>query len=528
MQRHQGPRARQTRIVATIGRCGDTDFPTFLGKLCDAGVDVLRLNMSHADPDYGKEREILAWANQPPTHLQAPRVAVMADLQGPKCRIGKLPCDPLPLSEGSSILLVSEAQTQVAGDLPRVPVPEPVASLLYGGLQEFLADHPGDRPTILFGDGDLSVEVTGLTADGIQARVTAGGNLGSKKGLTVREIDLDLDPFPAKDQRDLQFCLAQGIDFVALSFVRTPADVRRARAFVTQHLPAGQTAPGLIAKIETLAAVRDIEAILAASDGIMVARGDLGLQLGFEEVPAVQKQWVLAARRHGKPCIVATQMLESMIALPLPTRAEATDVFNAILDGGDAVMLSGETSVGSRPLRVVETMDQIARKAETYRQQERRRRGPTPLPPPQELAYIDRINMGFAQTAAQFAESLPAFAIACFTRTGRTPERVSRYRPGVPIVTFCSDPRATRKCLLFWGLHPVHIDELPVQQDRLGQVGRLGFKVLRERYGMQPGDALVVTAGVDWPRGGTNALQVLIEDHGRAQQAMEEADSESR
>ena len=527
MLRNLGPSARQTRIVATIGLCHDTDYPTFLTKLCDAGADVLRLNMSHADPDYAKERAVLAWANHPTPNLQAPRVAVMADLQGPKCRIGKLSDDGLELLPGHSVVLVPEGapydprhEQLPDGSLPPlIPVPEPTGTSLVDGLRAFLADNPAARPTVLFGDGDLIVEVAGLGPHHVRATVVAGGILGSKKGLTVREIDLELDPFPAKDQADLQFCLDQGIDFVAISFVRSAADLQRIRAFVRANLPLDAREPRLIAKIETLAAVDRIDEILAAADGIMVARGDLGLQLGFDEVPAVQKRLVVAARRQAKPCIIATQMLESMITLPLPTRAEATDVFNAILDGGDAVMLSGETSVGVRPYRVVETMDRIARKAEAFRLEERKHHLPLALPDDTGLGHVERINVEFAKTAVQFAEHLPAFAIACFTRTGRTPERISRYRPPVPTLAFCATAEVARQCLLFWGVHPVVLQGGGAQKARLAEMVRQARTILRENYAMQPGDALVVTAGVDWVRGGTNVLQVLIEDHAAAEAA---------
>lgn len=519
MQRHQGPRARQTRIVATIGRAPDDDWPTFLADLCEAGADVLRLNFSHADADYAKEVRVLAWANRPTANLEAPRFATMADLQGPKCRIGVVPADGLMLDEGAVVALVPERTGgERSAQLPQVciPVPEPTATCLVAGLRNWLADHPDGQPTVLFGDGDLIVQVEGLRGDAVLARVVAGGVLGSKKGLTVREIDLDLDPFPDKDQRDLQFALAQGVDFVALSFVRTPDDLHRVRAFVQANLPAEAAPPQLVAKIETLAAVQDIDAILGAADGIMVARGDLGLQLGFDEVPAVQKMLVDAARRHGRPCIVATQMLESMIAAPLPTRAEATDVFNAILDGGDAVMLSGETSVGSRPCQVVQTMDRIARKAESFRATHRAVRTRSPLPLPDHGGHVERINAEFARTAVQFAESLPAFAIACFTRTGNTPERISRFRPPVPIMAFCASERVARQCLLHWGVHPYVLQGVDAKHDRMTVMVQRARAILRDRYGMGPGDAIVLTAGVDWVRGGTNVLQVLIEDHAAA------------
>jgi len=514
MQRHEGPRARQTRIVATLGRTPAEGWEAFLTALVEAGVDVLRLNLSHADPDHAKETEILAWANRPVGHLSAPPVAVMADLQGPKCRIGRLPADGIALDPGAAVELRREGDH---GDA--IPVPEPVWSCLRAGLCDWLAAHPADRPSIAFGDGDLIVAVEGVGADTIAARVAAGGVLHSKKGLTVREIDLALDPFPPKDQDDLRLCLRHGVDFVALSFVRTPAAIERVRAFIADHVAAGSDPPAIIAKIETLSAVADIDAILAAADGIMVARGDLGLQLGHDEVPAVQKRLVVAARRHAKPCIIATQMLESMISAPLPTRAEATDIFNAIVDGGDAVMLSGETSVGSRPCRVVEVMDGIARKAELFRVEERTRRTQLELPPVEGHGHVARINAEFARTAVQFADHLPAFAIVCFSRTGRTPERISRYRPAVPVMAFCATDAVARRCLLYWGVHPIVLRGFDAQRERLAEVVRQARAILRRRYAMRAGDAIVVTAGIDWVRGGTNTLQVLVEDHAAADAA---------
>jgi pyruvate kinase len=526
MKRHQGTSARQTRIVATVGVCHDQDWPTYLRKICEAGVDVLRLNMSHCDPDYTKETAILSWANMPAENMAAPIVAIMADLQGPKCRIGKFQHEGLALLAGQHVALVPAstvwnefAALAVHPDpLPLIPVPEPLGQTLLAGLRQYLIDHDGQMPSILFGDGDIVVEVVAVRDGWVQAVVSAGGVLGSRKGLTVRELDLDLDPFPDKDQRDLKFCLQQGVDAVALSFVRSPGDVERVRAFIAEHAPQEVERVRLIAKIETLSAIRHIDAILQACDGIMIARGDLGLQLGVEEVPMTQKQLIVAARKHGKPCIVATQMLESMITNPVPTRAEATDVFNAILDGGDAVMLSGETSVGSRPYLVVATMDRIARKAEMYRLQDRARRPPITLPPLGDHNHIERTNEQFAKTAVLFAENVPARAIVCFTRTGRTPERISRHRPPVPVLAFCSSPRVARTSLLYWGLHPILMLGVDTDKTRLSMMVEEARAILRRDYGMGRGDAIVVTAGIDWPKGGTNVLQVLIEDHDAAAQ----------
>ena len=523
MKRHEGSHPRQTRIVATIGLCAEANFPTFLHKLADAGADVLRINMSHADADYKKEREILAWANQPTASLTAPAVAVMADLQGPKSRIGRLPEAGLELKLGLIVVLVPEGRVVQVPDLPdgtqpvHIPLPEPLGQGVMTSLSRLAEQRPTLRPSVLFGDGDIVLEVESLEPDHVRCVVVAGGTLGSRKGITIRDIDMDLDPFPEKDQQDLLFCLEHGIDFVALSFVRTRQDVERVRSFIRSHARPEMRDVRLIAKIETLSAIEHIHEILDSSDGIMVARGDLGLQLGVEEVPLTQKRLIAAARHHGKPVIVATQMLESMITNPSPTRAEATDVFNAIADGGDAVMLSGETSVGTRPYLVVSTMDRITRKAEAWMHDLARNAPPQALI--QENAHtphLQRINDAFSATAVQFAQHLPAKAIVCFTRTGRTPERLSRHRPSVPLLAFCSNERAARAQLLYFGVHPIVMTGFDADREKLHKMVQAARAILYRQYGMSRGDAIVVTAGIDWPRGGTNALQVLIEDHAMA------------
>lgn len=521
MKRHNGPRPRQTRIVATIGLCPEADYPTFLHKLCEAGADVFRLNMSHADRDLAKEREILAWAALPLGNYKPPSVAIMADLQGPKARIGKVAGDGIELVAGRTVWLVPDAELQAGLDVSGqtvIPLPEPLGAGIMRSLHQLYLQRPQLRPSVLFGDGDLVLEVTALEAQYARAIVVAGGVLGSRKGITIREIDLDLDPFPEKDQHDLRFCLAHHVDFVALSFVRTALDLERVRKFIEANQPEGAPEVRLIAKIETLSAIQHIDAILQACDGIMIARGDLGLQLGVEEVPLIQKQLIQAAQRHGKPAIVATQMLESMITNPHPTRAEATDVFNAIVDGGDAVMLSGETSVGLRPYQVVETMDRITRKAEAWCNDPQRGRPDRSKRAPEAdgVAHLQRINEAFAATSVQFAEHLPAKAIVCFTRTGRTPERLSRHRPGVPLLAFCASPDVARKLLLYYGLHPVLMQFHEANDKKMAAMVESARSILREHFGMGKGDAIVVTAGIDWPKGGTNALQVLIEDHAAA------------
>ena len=524
MKRHEGTHPRQTRIVATIGLCPEPDYPTFLQKITEAGADVLRINMSHCDADYAKETAILAWANQPVASLSPPPVAVMADLQGPKSRIGRLTDDGIDLQAGHTVLLVPDGVTvrcppnPDGSQPPCIPLPQPLGQGVMTSLRQLMEQKPHLRPSVLFGDGDIVVEVVSLESDHVRCCVVAPGLLGSRKGITIREVDLELDPFPEKDQQDLRFCLAHGIDFVALSFVRTRTDVERVRAYIQTHGDPAMHDVRLIAKIETLSAIEHIDGILQASDGIMVARGDLGLQLGVEEVPLVQKQLVMAARRHGKPVIVATQMLESMITNPSPTRAESTDVFNAIVDGGDAVMLSGETSVGLRPYLVVATMDRITRKAEAWMHDIHKRSPKSPLTTfdNERATHLHRINEAFSATAVQFAEHLPAKAIVCFTRTGRTPERLSRHRPSVPLLAFCSSTRSARALLLYFGVHPVVMSGFDADREKLQRMVHAAREILYQQYGMSRGDAIVVTAGIDWPRGGTNALQVLIEDHDMA------------
>ncbi len=526
MRRHEGSSPRQTRVVATIGLCPEETYATFLDSMAEAGVDVLRLNMSHARAGYAKEREILAWANRPIIDGSAPQVAVLADLQGPKARIGELPTDGLPLADGDTVTLVVDdvvdntAALAADASEPRhwhVPLPGDVGPAVTRALRTLQNRQPGSCPRVLFGDGEIVVEVTAVAHSAAHARVVAGGALGSRKGVTIRGVDIDLDPFPAKDQADLDFLLDQGIDFLAVSFVRTASDLKRVRRYIAESQGADGPQIRLIAKIETLAAIDNIDGIIEACDGVMIARGDLGLQLGVEEVPLAQKTLATKARERGKPVIVATQMLESMIHNPAPTRAEATDVFNAILDGGDAVMLSGETSVGSRPYTVVETIARLALVAERYRS------NPEALKRDRkwmrryarehaEDPFIGRINEEFALTAVQFAEHIPATAVVSFTRSGGTPRRLSRYRSAVPLLAVCSDDRVARSLLLCYGVHPIVVRDFDVDRDGTSPMVDAARDVLRTRYGLTPGDALVLTDGFNWPRGGTNSLRVLVED----------------
>ena len=521
MRRYEGASARQTRIVATVGRCpeGET-WPAYLDRLVLAGVDVLRLNLSHVSAGYSCEQEILAWANRPVADRSAPTVAVLADMQGPKARIMAPPGDGVQLVDGELISLAPPGHhPEVTGQqiAERLEVSEATGSAIVRSLAGLLASNPGLQPLMLLGDGDWVLRVLNHDDRGLVALVEAGGRVSGRKGVTLRGVDIDLDPFPAKDQADLRFCLKQGIDFVAISFVRGAADIRRVKAFIDAELPAGAERVPVIAKIETLSATEAIDEILDVADGIMIARGDLGLQLGLSEVPLMQKMLALKARARGKPAIVATQMLESMIHNPAPTRAEATDVFNAVLDGGDAVMLSAETSVGTRPCVAVQTIDELARAAERYRadpehikrdRKAMRRHARANAEDP----YIGRINEEFALTAVQFGEHIPARAVVSATRSGGTPRRQSRYRPAIPLLAVCNSDRVARSLLLCYGVHPIVLRDYDANLAGRNKLVDLARETLRRDYGLRGGDAIVLTAGIDWPRGGTNSLRVLVED----------------
>jgi pyruvate kinase len=473
--------------------------------MVEAGTDVFRLNFSHASEGYKNEKSILSWADEAVPDTQAPKVAVLGDLQGPKARIGTLP-QGLELSIGDTVLMQPATSA-----VDFIPVPKDT----YAAVKKALDSCHGEA-TIVLGDGETLLAVKAVSEQAIETRVVAADGIKSRKGITVRGADIDLDPFSTKDQNDLRFCLQNGIDMIAVSFVRTAADVARVRDFIESESGSRDTLP-IIAKIETLAATENIEAILDEVDGIMIARGDLGLQLGVEQVPTIQKRLARIAKGRGKPVIVATQMLESMVEHPFPTRAEATDVFNAILDGGDAVMLSAETSIGKRPTLAVETMDGIARRAESYqldpehlkhKRKTQRRIARANVDDP----VVGRINEEIALTVVQFAEHIPARAIVSFTRTGGTPRRLSQYRPAVPLLAICNNDAVARQLLLHYGVHPIVLHQYGSDEPDFSVLVDAARNTLRAKYNLQPGDAIVVTAGVDWPSGGTNVLRVMVEE----------------
>ncbi len=475
---------RRTKIVATLGPAWEQ--PAEMAALLDAGVDVVRINASHGTPDIRAR-----WVEDLRGVLQGRRdpVATLLDLQGPRIRVGNLPA-PLQLEPGQRVVFAPEAAAS-DGEIPTT----------YDDLARDVA--VGAR--ILLDDGLLSVEVANVRGERVEAIVHYGGELKSHKGMNLPGIEVSAPALTEKDLEDVAQGVALGVDYVALSFVRRAEDLEQLRARVPRTTK-------LIAKIEKDTALRNLCGILDASDAIMVARGDLGVELPFEEVPLMQKQIIREAGLHGKPVITATQMLESMILAPRPTRAEASDVANAILDGTDAVMLSAETAIGRYPLEAVRAMDRIAREMEAQRQA----RGVTldaalgrraadglvlPLHRPHASGPV-RTEDAIAVAVCAAAEMLGAPAILCFTSSGFTARKVATCRPGVPILACTPEPETFRQLALVWGVTAALV---PHSTDYDQMLGVARQEVLARGLA-RPGERLVVTAGVPFDMPGTTNL----------------------
>ena len=422
-------RERQTKIVATVGPA--TGSADALRGLIDAGVDVLRLNSSHGNQE---EKAVQIETIRRLAAEAGKHVAILLDLQGPKIRVGLLPPDGLELIEGQPVRLVSGAESE--GTIP----------VTYAGLADELA--VGD--SIYLDDGSMRLRVEVIRAGEVEARVIDGGRLFSGKGVNLPGADLKTPAVTEKDESDLRFGLRAGVDFVALSFVRRAEDAESARRIM---LEAGNVVP-LIAKIEKREAVSNIDSILRAFDGVMVARGDLGVELPPEKVPTAQKQIIDKANAMAKPVITATQMLESMTHSPQPTRAEASDVANAVVDGTDAVMLSGETAIGDYPQEAVRMMDRIAREAEQR------------IEPRLHAGGARRSTaLAFCTAAVHLAEEVGAFGLAALTRSGRTAQTLSSLRPSMPIFALCEDG-ASARCLCLWhGVFPLVTGPAPALEE---------------------------------------------------------------
>ncbi|HXH95830.1 MAG TPA: pyruvate kinase [Gaiellaceae bacterium] len=464
---------RRTKIVATLGPASDT--AERLRALIAAGVDVVRLNLSHGTQAEHAER---AWLVREIASDMGRPVALLADLQGPKLRVGDLP-EPVVLHNGDEVTVCAE-ETAGDGELPVAP----------SVIGEVLA--PGND--VLIDDGLVRLRVDEVDSGRARCAVLVGGRVSSHKGVNLPGVSLPIPSLTAKDTADLEWALATDVDFVALSFVRSSSDVRELRTLIEQ----ADSHAHVIAKIEKSEAVDVLDDVLSEADAVMVARGDLGVEIGPALVPLLQKRIIQKALERGKPVITATQMLESMVHSAEPTRAEASDVANAILDGTSAVMLSGETAIGEYPVEAVEYMARIARAVEPsmgYRHE---------LP---EAAENPTIGQAMSNAACDLAEALQAKAILVPTFTGRTASAVARLRPRRPIVALTHVDWALRQLALEWGVTPLWIPEM----SDVETLWSAALEAARQAGLVEAGDRIVITAGtaVNIP-GSTNVIKVDI------------------
>jgi pyruvate kinase len=466
----------RTKIVATLGPAS-WDEPV-LSNLLKAGVDVCRINCSHADQ--ASIRRQVARVRRAAMRLGM-HVAILLDLQGPKVRTGKVP-EPLQLRRGDTLTVLMSSDFIGTGHRTGTTYPEMAHDV-----------SEGDR--VLFADGALSGQVTAIRLDlkpaEVDIRIDAGGALGSHKGINLPGVEMSIPSLTDKDKADLAVGLDVGVDYVALSFVRSAQDVLDLRAEMDRL---GEQVP-IIAKIEKPEAVENIKAIAAAAEGVMVARGDLGVEVSIEKVPVYQKQIIQAAHRAGALCITATQMLDSMERNPRPTRAETTDVANAILDGTDAVMLSGETSIGEFPIEAVSMMDKIAREVEGsqfFRT--------TPL---DELPPLPGTT-GIVARAACYAATEQARPLLAFTWTGVTARFAAKARPRGPVFALTPNPRVADQLALAWGVKPVVVPPVDSTDDLIS----VGERTLLERGLIKQNEEIVILAGRAPHRGATNLMKI--------------------
>ncbi len=454
---------RRTKIVATVGPASSSSEQ--LQKLVQTGVNVFRLNFSHGDHAdkqvlIGRIREVAAQLQQP--------VAILADLQGPKIRTGCMKGGALELVAGQEITLTTRS---IEGEGELIPTS-------YPELPKCVA--PGER--ILLDDGLMELEVRHCSATDIRCLVKFGGTLKDRKGINLPGAAVAAPCLTEKDLHDLSFCISHEVDYIALSFVRRASDVTEIKTILNQ---ANADIP-VIAKIEKPQAVENFDAILAVTDGVMVARGDLGVEMNPEQVPLIQKQIIRKCNLVGKPVITATQMLESMISNPRPTRAEVSDVANAILDGSDAVMLSAETAAGQYPVAAVALMDRIARDVEADSALKNNSFNPPSQPLSDEL-----LSEGIGQAACRLAENINAKAILAFTQSGSTAALVSKYRPALPIYAVTPSARVQRRLSLYAAVHSLLVHHEGNTEAQIRAVSDVAIKA----GVLQPGDLTVVTMG---------------------------------
>ena len=466
---------RKTKIVATIGP--QSSSSEMIEKLVRAGMNVARLNFSYGEHE--EHAKVIRAIRQVSTRLGIP-VAILQDLPGPKLRTGRLRKKAVELRGGADFSLVGN---EVPGDEHRVSVSMPT---ILGDVKS------GD--TIFLEDGAIELKVTSATENEVKCKVVVGGLLGANKGINVPGTKLKVSSITEEDLEHLSFGLEQGVDFVAISFVRAVEDVLRMKQF----LKVRKARVPLIAKIEKHEAVGDIDRIIAEADGIMIARGDLGVEIPLKEVPIVQKEIINKCNRVGKPVIVATQMLESMVNAVRPTRAEVGDVANAIFDGADAVMLSAETAIGSYPVETVNIMSSIAVETEKVLPYER-------ILLEREEKVLPETDDAISHAACHIAQHLGAACIVAYTTSGSTALRVSKNRPRAPILAITPDAGVARRLILSWGIEPYSLAE-PLSVDSMfREVVKLASKTgIAAR-----GELVVVTAGIPMGTpGSTNLVKV--------------------
>jgi pyruvate kinase len=473
-------RQRRTKLVATLGPAS-SDRGT-IARLFEAGADVFRINMSHTNPE--RMRDLVATIRAVEDDYERP-IGILVDLQGPKLRLGAFAEGSALIERGASFALDSDP---TPGDAQRVQLPH---------SEIFAAIKPGDA--LLIDDGKLRLVATTVEPQRIVTTVEVGGRVSNRKGVSLPHTVVPLAALTAKDIADLEAALDAGIDWVALSFIQRPEDIAEAK-----KITRGRAA--VMAKIEKPQAVARLGEILELADALMVARGDLGVEMPLERVPGVQKEMTRACRRAGKPVVVATQMLESMIASPVPTRAEVSDVATAIFDGADAVMLSAESASGQYPIEAVGTMNRIAEEVEAD----------TSYLPSIHVLHTEPERTGadaIAAAARQVADTLDLPAIVCWTRSGSTGLRVSRERPKCPIVAISPIKAAGRKLSVVWGIHCVIDEDARDQDDMVERACRTAF---RERFA-RAGQRVIIVAGVPLGTpGATNFMRIAYvgEDSG--------------
>ena len=465
-------RNRSAKIIATLGPGTSSD--EMITGLFEAGTDVFRLNFSHGSQEDHKRRHEIIRSLEDKFHRS---VGILLDLQGPKLRIGIFKDGKIVLEPGNKFRLdLSDEQ----GDENRAPLLHP---------EIFKALEPDTD--LLLDDGRIRLRVEKCGADFAETEVINGGTLSDNKGVNVPSAVLDLSSLTEKDRDDMRFGLELGVDWIALSFVQRPEDIAQARKLI-----AGRA--GVMAKLEKPAAMNQLDEIVSLSDAIMVARGDLGVEVPPEEVPALQKRIVFTCRAAGKPVVIATQMLDSMVQAPTPTRAEASDVATAVYDGADAVMLSAETAIGEFPIEAVTMMDRIIQQVEKdphyHKMMEVHRYAP-------EATAADAITAA----ARQVAHTISASVIVTFSSTGSTTLRAARERPLVPILGLTPRADTARKLALAWGVHSVQTEDLKAFRDMVV----VAIRVAKQEEFANVGDPLVITAGVPFGTpGATNILRI--------------------